>query len=151
LPLQLQLRSLSLVLRRHPERSEGSPQLQLQLQLQLPVLPSNPPQTNVISTEAAHSLIVSSAVERSLYSLLPPPLPPPTPLLGRPAIAVAITVAYAFAPIACFTPVILSEAKNPPILFSRPPKPVKPPNAKNPRQSRRNHLSHEFHRNSYAR
>jgi hypothetical protein len=29
-----------------------------------------PPQMNVISTEAAHSLIVSSAVERSLYLLL---------------------------------------------------------------------------------
>jgi hypothetical protein len=33
----------------------------------------HPPQTNVISTEADHSLIVSSAVERSLYFAFPSP------------------------------------------------------------------------------
>jgi hypothetical protein len=42
----------------------------LQLSLPLPFLPQTPPQTNVISTEAARSLIVSRAVERSLYFAL---------------------------------------------------------------------------------
>jgi hypothetical protein len=34
---------------------------------------NSPPQTNVISTEADHSLIVSSAVERPLYFAFPAP------------------------------------------------------------------------------
>jgi hypothetical protein len=43
------------------------------LLLLLLLFQTHPPQTNVISTEADHSLIVSSAVERSLYFAFPSP------------------------------------------------------------------------------
>jgi hypothetical protein len=59
--------SLLPVPRCHSERSEEPPHLHLSLLFPLYVLKIEPTQTHVISTEATHRFIVSSAVERFLY------------------------------------------------------------------------------------
>jgi hypothetical protein len=65
--LQLQLQLQLLVARRHPDPKRG----RMGDGPHIPSLPLfvflDPPKKNVISTEAAHGFIVSSAVERSLY------------------------------------------------------------------------------------
>src|SRR6266851_9245851 len=73
LPLLLFLPLLLLVLRRHSERSEESPHFQGERSDPSAFLPHHP--NTVISTGAAHGLIVSRAAEKPASLPIPPPNP----------------------------------------------------------------------------